>query len=141
MKSNLLIFLLLFSVVGCGEKHQEHKLSIAGNFKALSPWYSFDQKYKMVVYKDGTLVILDAHKSASDSQTQFKGKWTVDEQAKIVSISLSYNTDSFIYFEPTRHGTSVLVKGSLENANLRQSWFSNFDEDAYEEEPTAFDRL
>jgi hypothetical protein len=134
MKLMLLCVLSIFSLAGCEGKHQEHKISTAGNFRVMSPWYSFGEKYQMVVYKNNSLIILDAHKRLSDSQTLIRGTWSVDEQNKTVSISLNDKTDSYIFFEPIHASAAILVKGSLENANLSQSWFSVFIEEPDEPE-------
>lgn len=136
MKLKLLCVLFLFLLVGCEEKHQEHKLSTAALFRVMSPWYSSDGKYQMVAFKNYSVIVSDAHKRLKDSQTIIKGKWSVDEPNKIVSISLNDKTDNYYYFEPIRATASILVKGSVENANLTQSWFSAFTED-YAEEPES----
>jgi hypothetical protein len=137
VKIKLIYILAILLVAGCGEKHHEHKWTTAENFRVMSPWYSSDDKYKMVVKKDNSFVISDANKRMRDSQTVINGNWTVDEQNKTVSISFNNKSEIFIYFEPIPSTAAILVNGSLESANLHQSWYSFFTED-YDEEPDHF---
>jgi hypothetical protein len=133
MKKRILIIFFIFLLAGCGKKHQEPELSTSDNFIVMSPWYSLDDKYRMQVNKNHVVIISDANKKLSDSETIINGKWSVDEAKKSVSITLNDKTDSYLYIDPNNDSASILVNGSLENANLTQSWFSVFHEDDSQE--------
>ena len=57
------------------------------------------------------------------------GTWSFDETSKRYAVSLKGETTVYSVIRPENSYTCLLIKGDLESANLRQSWFSFSAED------------
>jgi ABC-type siderophore export system fused ATPase/permease subunit len=65
--------------------------------------------------KDGT---------EQDQNKIIDGEWSFDEALKRYAITLNGATTVYSVVQPENSHTCLLVKGGLNSANLRESWFS-----------------
>ena len=61
------------------------------------------------------------------------GTWSFDETSKRYAVSLNGETTVYSVIRPENSDTCLLIKGDLESANLRESWFPFRDEDVEDE--------
>jgi len=61
------------------------------------------------------------------------GTWSYDETAKQYSITITGETANYLLLSQDSMEGCILVKGSFDNANLRESWFSSREDDAQDD--------
>ena len=95
----------------------------------MSPWYSLDGKYQMEVTAKHHIIISDSHTKLSESNSLIKGDWIANEEKKSITLHINNADEEFLYISPSDDVASILVSGSVENANLSKSWFSVLEDD------------
>jgi hypothetical protein len=64
-------------------------------------------------------------KSAADpKRSKVTGSWSFDQASKRYSVKLNGAATDYILVSPENAEGCMLIKGSLDSANLRESWFS-----------------
>jgi hypothetical protein len=59
-----------------------------------------------------------------DKNKTIDGEWSFDEALKRYALTLNGVTTVYSVVQPENSNTCLLVKGGLNSANLRESWFS-----------------
>jgi hypothetical protein len=67
------------------------------------------------------------------------GKWSFDEPLKQYAITLSGVTTVYSVVQPENSHTCLLIKGDLNSANLRESWFA-LDLEDIDDSDTRYER-
>jgi len=94
---------------------------------------SFNGKVYLTLFEDHA-VTLNKEKSSSD---QMVGKWSFDETSQQYALTLQSHTDAYKLVSPEGTSTCMLIKGDLDAADLKSSWYSLISDDA---EPVISDR-
>jgi hypothetical protein len=91
---------------------------------------SIDGQRWLTLSSDQTAELTDRSKQATKSNAAEirSGKWAYDEPAKKYLVTLDGQTTPYSIWSLEGVATCILVGGSLENANLRASWFSASDD-------------
>jgi hypothetical protein len=63
------------------------------------------------------------------SKVSKTGLWSYDEPSKRYSVTLPDQTSTYFIVAPRGTDTCMLIKGDLEAADLRGSWFSSSEDD------------
>ena len=102
---------------------------------------------------DGTkeLTLSDDHRAAFSDNSRARnqkgegvnilGSWSFDESSKLYSVTLNDETTIYILLSPERSNGCLLIKGDIQAADLRASWFSSTSDDdpddyEYRDRPT-----
>jgi hypothetical protein len=68
------------------------------------------------------------------------GTWSFDENLKRYAITLKGQTTTYSLISPRRANTCMLIKGDLEAADLRGSWFATFPDNDDPRDSGPYDR-
>jgi hypothetical protein len=102
---------------------------------------SLDDKKNLTLTEDQGAELMEAAPDENDAPTESKklqGRWGYDAGSKRYSITLNGDTATYTLISRGEPATCILVKGDLDTADLRASWFSfpsNDDVLDYDYEP------
>jgi hypothetical protein len=92
---------------------------------------SLSEDHSVVLHEEESAQGEDDKKSDRDVE----GTWSYDQLYKEYSVSLVGTTTTYTIVNPEVANTCLFIKGTLESANLRESWFSWIDQDEVEQPP------
>ncbi len=81
---------------------------------------SFNGKLYLALFEDHA-VTQNEEKASSD---QVVGKWSYDETSKQYAVTLQSDTVLYTLVSPEGASTCMLIKGALDAADLKSSWYS-----------------
>jgi hypothetical protein len=97
-----------------------------------SDMVSFDGTKTLTLYEDHRTSVYykDPLKEPKEGErgVTVEGTWSFDEISKRYSVTLNGLTTDYLMLSPEDVSTCMLIKGDLEAADLRGSWFSKSDE-------------
>jgi hypothetical protein len=89
---------------------------------------SFDGRRQMSLEDDQSAEVrepsLPPQQSKEGDERVSKGRWSYDETSKQYAVTVSGETTNYSLLSQDGIETCILVKGSFEAADLRESWFS-----------------
>jgi hypothetical protein len=89
---------------------------------------SLDGAKELMLYENHSVRLYDERnpkdRTERDQNNTIDGEWSFDEALKQYAITLNGVTTVYSVVQPENSNTCLLVKGGLNSANLRESWFS-----------------
>jgi hypothetical protein len=117
-----------------GARTAQNKLAIPGwdDLVPCSDMVSFDGMKALTLHDDHRASFynkdpLKAPKEGEHDVTA-EGTWSFDETSNRYSVTLNGLTTDYLMLSPEDVSTCMLIKGDLEAADLRGSWFAKSDE-------------
>jgi hypothetical protein len=106
---------------------------------------SLDGNKELLLSEDHSATLYD--KSVMKEGSRYKdigapGTWSFDDNSKKYTVSFGGIADIYTVVSPEQVSFCMLIKGNLESANLRESWFSAETDDPgdyYDREPEVHD--
>jgi hypothetical protein len=92
---------------------------------------SLSEDHSVILHEEESAQGKDDKKGDRD----VKGTWSYDQLYNEYSVSLVGTTTTYTIVNPEVANTCLFIKGTLESANLRESWFSWIDQDEVEQPP------
>lgn len=99
---------------------------------------SFDGSRELLLSEQHIATLYEksvAKNEKSNEDTRVLGTWSFNDQSKKYILSLAGTTNAYTLLSPEQVSTCMLIKGNLDSADLRESWFS-----AEEDDPGDYDR-
>ena len=112
----------------------ENKSAIPGwdDLIPCSDMVSFDGTKTLTLYEDHRASFYDNDQLKAPKEGEHgvtaEGTWSFDEISKRYSVTLNGLTTDYLMLFPEDVNTCMLIKGDLETADLRGSWFSKSDQ-------------
>jgi hypothetical protein len=104
---------------------------------------SFDGAEELMLYENHFVRLNDGTNPSDgaerDQHNYIDGKWSFDEGLKRYAITLNDVTTVYSVVQPENSHTCLLIKGDLNAANLRESWFS-LDLEDIDDTSTRYER-
>jgi len=110
--------------------HCSHAVSIDGSKELRLSERHIATLYDKSLAKDGKL----------SENRGVLGAWSFDDRSKKYLLSLAGTTNAYTLLSPEQVNTCMLIKGNLESADLRESWFSAEQDDPGDDDRDPGDR-
>jgi hypothetical protein len=98
---------------------------------------SLDGRKSLSLSDNQVAELTERHDGERPKNSVTQGKWAFDERSK--SYTVNFNDEATTYFLLSKDNlaTCVLVKGTIDAAQLNESWFSTIDDGSSDDAPPA----